>query len=147
MANPQPDEFAEATTWRPDQGEHPVTISGRLTRVGSVKGAYGAYPLVEIEQDDGKLWAFHAFRDMAREELTNLGPQVGDRIEIRYGGRSDKGYYRYRARSLDGKQAEVDWSRFGADRSPAAEQSDPQEPPPAGEPDSAAVADDEEVPF
>ncbi len=146
MANPQPEEFADATTWRPDQGDHPVTIGGRLRRVSVIEGAYGAYPLVEIEQEDGQIWAFHAFRDMARDELANLQPQIGDRISIHYGGRSDKGYYRYRARSLDGKPAEVDWSRFGADRPPAAEQPDLPERPPAGEPDSAAIAD-EEIPF
>jgi hypothetical protein len=137
MTNPEPEEFAEATTWRPDQGEHPTTIRGTLKRVGTVDGLYGPYPLVEIEQDDGLAWGFHAFRDMARQELLSLKPQVGDRIAVHYGGRSEKGWYRYRVSSLDGKRAEVDWSRFGDDR--AGQESLPT----VDEPSSSAPVDEE----
>jgi len=146
MASMQFEKFTEATTWRPDQGDHPVNIAGRLNRVSVVEGAYGPYPLVEIEQDDGQMWAFHAFRDMARQELANLQPQIGDRISIHYGGRTEKGYYRYRAGSLDGKQTKIDWSRFGSDASAPVEQLQHSAPLLAGESDSAAAADDD-IPF
>jgi hypothetical protein len=166
MANPQPEEFAETITWRPDQGEHPTTLDDvTLRRVGVVEGAYGAYPVLEVEQDDGIVWAFHCFRDMAREELLNLRPQVGDRISIHYGGQSEKGYYRYRIRSLDGKRAEIDWSRFRSDTPAAAEQPRQHEQPelspvaqpasapagsPAAEPGSAPAGEptaDDDIPF
>jgi hypothetical protein len=31
----------DPTTWRPDKGEHPQTIIGKLVDVRSVSGAYG----------------------------------------------------------------------------------------------------------
>jgi hypothetical protein len=138
----QPEEFTEATTWRPDRGEHRTTLDGRLKRVGVVEGMYGPYPVLELETGDGELWAFHAFRDMAREELANLQPQIGDPISIHYGGRSEKGYYRYRIRSLDGKQSEIDWSRFEPDPRSAGEQ--PGRSPSDKSVSPAAVADDEQ---
>ena len=147
MVSTQSEKFAEATTWRPDQGDHPVTIAGRVIRISVVEGAYGPYPLVEIEQDDGQIWAFHAFRDMAQQELANLQPEVGNQISIDYGGRSEKGYYRYRAQSLDGKQAKIDWSRFAAGASSEVRQVEQRESVPAVESDSSAPPADDDIPF
>jgi hypothetical protein len=70
------DQFSSGTTWRPDQGEHPRTITGKLVNVRSVEGSYGAYPLLELEQDDGITWVVHAFRDVLKSELANAAPQI-----------------------------------------------------------------------
>jgi hypothetical protein len=117
MVNPQPDEFAERITWRPDQGEHPTTIDGRLVRVSPVEGAFGRYPLLELEPDDGPAWVVHALRSVLQDELRDLAPQIGDRIQISYGGKTDngRGYFSYRVRFADGSPRRVDWSRFGGD--------------------------------
>ena len=138
-----------STTWRPDQGEHPRTIVGQLIDVRPVEGAYGAYPLVELQQDDGVVWVFHAFRDVAKSELQSCAPQPGDRISITYGGRSEKGYYLYRVRRADGRDSRVNWARFGE----AAESVDPGEVPiaPAAGPPPAEVLEqqdeDDDIPF
>lgn len=108
-------EFDEGTTWRPDQGQHPTTITGKLIEVRWIDGTYGEYPLLEIEQGDGVAWTVHAFRDVLRSEITSCAPEIGDAITISYGGKSEKGYYRYKVRRVDGHGGPVDWSR-GAER-------------------------------
>jgi hypothetical protein len=117
MVNLQPEEFAETITWRPDQGEHPTTIDGRLTRVSAVEGAYGRYPLLELEPDDGPAWAIHVLHGVLKDELQDLAPQIGDRIQISYRGKTDsgRGYFSYRVRFVDGSSRQVDWSRFSDD--------------------------------
>lgn len=108
-------EFEVGTTWRPDQGEHPRTITGKLVDVRAVEGAYGKYPLVELEQDDSVTWLVHAFRDVLRNELANCAPQIGDRITVSYGGKSERGYFRYRVRRADGTRSQVRWGEFSDD--------------------------------
>lgn len=125
----EPDAFGTGTTWRPDQGEHPRTITGKLVDVRPVEGSYGPYPLVELEQDDGVVWLVHAFRDVIRNELANCAPQPGDKISIAYGGKSERGYYRYRVRHADGRHNSVNWARFSDDK-------------PAAEPDVPIAGDD-----
>jgi hypothetical protein len=112
MANPQPGEFADTITWRPDQGEHPTTIEGKLARVSAVEGSYGRYPRLELEQDDGLVWAVHVLHDVLRSELEDLRPQIGDPISISYRGKTPRGYFGYRVRFVDGSSGQIDWSRF-----------------------------------
>ena len=145
------DEFASGTTWRPDQGEHPTTIAGKLIEVRTVEGGYGPYPLVELEEDGGVVWEFHAFRDVAKSELASCAPQPGERISIAYGGRSEKGYFRYRVRKVDGSNR-VDWSRFGDEPSPVepdvpADAGDLPAPPPRRAAEEPDEGDDTDVPF
>ena len=102
----------QTTTWRPDQ-DHPKTITGRLLDVRTVEGAYGAYPLLELEQDDGLGVDVHAFRDVLQSELAACAPQLGDRITIIYQGKTAKGYYLYRVKRADGMSRPVNWAQFG----------------------------------
>jgi hypothetical protein len=128
----RPGGFGAATTWRPDQGRHPTTITGILRDVRTVSGSYGHYPLVELEQDDGTVWQFHAFRDVAKSELASCAPQRGDRISIAYGGKSDRGYFLYKVRHADGRRPQVNWSQFHDDAEPV-EAGDPPAPAPEGD--------------
>jgi hypothetical protein len=109
----QPEEFVDATTWRPDRGEHPTAVDGRLTRVSAVDGAYGRYPLLELEQADGVVWAIHVVHDVLKRELRDLAPQIGDRIRISYRGKTERGYFGYRVRFVDGSSRQIDWSLLG----------------------------------
>jgi hypothetical protein len=129
----------DPTTWRPDKGEHPQTIVGKLIDVREVTGAYGDYPLLELEQGDGVVWLVHAFRDVLRGELASCAPQRGDRISIAYGGKSEKGYFRYRVQHEDGRARRVDWSRFSDDAAPIDTANESMQPSaPAPEPDMPA---------
>ena len=47
------------------------------------------YPIVTVERDDGTEVAFHGFHTIARRELANKRPQVGDTIGIAYHGCAD----------------------------------------------------------
>jgi hypothetical protein len=151
-STPMPDEFGSGTTWRPDLREHPRTITGKLVDVRPVEGAYGTYPLVELEEDDGVTWFVHAFRDVLRSELANCAPQPGDRIEIRYGGKSEKGYYLYRVRHADGRERQVNWTRYGDAPAPVEVEPDVPiapvtEPKPPEQLEIEDAGDERELPF
>jgi hypothetical protein len=73
------------------------------------------------------VWHVHAFRDVLQSELANCDPQPGDKITISYGGKSDKGYYLYRVRHVDGRRNRVNWAQF-TDSTPAVDDDLPVEP-------------------
>ena len=146
------DEFGATTTWRPDQGQHPRTISGKLLDVRSASGNYGEYPLLEIEQDDGVTWSVHAFRDVLQSELASVAPQLGDKVSISYGGRHEKGYYLYRVRKLGAEPTAISWGKWGGDPPPEPDVPvDASDLPPAVEgksiADRAAEEYGDDVPF
>jgi hypothetical protein len=152
MANPQPEEFAEATTWRPDRGEHPTTVDGRLVRVSMVEGAYGRYPLLELQELDGLVWAIHAVHDVLRRELRDLAPQIGDRIQISYRGKTDRGYFAYRVRFVDGSSRQIDWSRLSdepvsQEQLPITSESSNAVTGAAGDADDPSPGDTDDIPF
>jgi hypothetical protein len=108
------DDFG-GTTWRPDKGEHPRTLEGEVLDIRVIEGSYDPYPLVELEDDNGCVWYFHAFRDVAQSELATCGPQVGDRISVAYKGiPPGKTYHLYRIRKA-GASARIDWTQFGTE--------------------------------
>jgi hypothetical protein len=117
MANPQSEEFVDPITWRPDRGEHPTTIEGELIRVSAARGSFGRYPVIEIQEHSGPIWRVHVLHDVLKDELQDLAPQIGDRIQISFRGKTDRGrgYFGYRVGLLDGGRRPVDWSRFDGD--------------------------------
>lgn len=101
---------APPQSWRPDEG-HPNPIVGELIRVDDGSTAY--QPRVKIavlqtpEEGEWGVWLLH---DVLRDEFQRQRPQVGELVAVYYGGKSDKGYVRYRvAVDRDGSQ---DWSEL-----------------------------------
>lgn len=98
--------------WRPDEGD-PNPLAGKVTDMRHVTGQYKPYPLVTIEDADGQVWEFHASRKVARSELAELGPEVGDRVTISFAPPAEgKDYFRYKVTSENAKPRPFDWSKY-----------------------------------
>jgi hypothetical protein len=112
-AVPTAPQVTEKRTWRPDKGDVNPLV-GTLLDVTTASTAFDAeYPLAEIVDDQGVSWSFHAFRDIAKSELSRLAPEIGDLISVTYLGVPDgKRYHVYRIRFADGRSTKPDWSRF-----------------------------------
>ncbi len=108
-------QIEEQKTWRPDQGDVNPLV-GRVADVSTATGEHGSYPLVEIVDDGGCTWSFHAFREVAENELRELAPEIGDEISVHFLGQpAGKTYYRYKIRFADGRGKKIDWTKFGGE--------------------------------
>ena len=83
--------FAEA--WKPNPGD---TLIGVVVDIDSRTTEYGTYPIVTIRDDDGAEFAVHAFHTVLRNEFAKRPPRLGERLGIKYLGKSDRGYEGYR---------------------------------------------------
>jgi hypothetical protein len=97
--------------WKPEVGDKLV---GEVIGVEQRNGEYGSYPIVVVMTEDGSEFAFHGFHTVAKNELAKQRPEVGDKIAIKYFGRTedDRGYERYRI-LVDKPQEAVDWDAIG----------------------------------
>lgn len=97
--------------WKPEVG---AKLVGEVIGVEQRDGEYGSYPIVVVMTGDGSEFAFHGFHTVAKNELAKQRPEVGDRIAIKYFGRTDddRGYERYRI-LVDKPQQAVDWDAIG----------------------------------
>jgi hypothetical protein len=73
--------------WKPINGE---TIKGEIVDIDVTEGAYGPYPVLELELEDGKV-SVHAFHDLLKRKLKARGAQVGEVVTITYRGRTGAG--------------------------------------------------------
>jgi hypothetical protein len=121
---------ARAETWKPAAGE---TLIGELTEVRWLSGYDGrAYPLlVIVREPDGCTVGVHAFHHVLRDELRAQRPRIGERLGIRYLGRTE----RYEAYKL-AVDRDVPWDGPEPAREPS---------PPAATP--APAGDPEDIPF
>jgi hypothetical protein len=134
-------------SWRPDQGD-PNPLVGKLADVTTASSNYGEYPLAEIIDDQDVAWAFHAFRSIAKAEIVRLGPELGDRVSVYYGGvPAGKEYHVYKVRFADGRSSKVDWSRHAEDEVPPVPLSGPSEAEEAAKDAARQEANDDDVPF
>jgi hypothetical protein len=100
-----------APAWRPDPGDKLVGI---VTEISEREGAFGVYPIVTVMGDDGETLAFHAFHEVAQNELARLAPKLGDAIGVKYLGKDEaRGYHRYRVRRAASGDSAINWSRYG----------------------------------
>lgn len=122
---------ARAETWKPAAGE---TLIGELSEVRWLSGYDGrAYPmLVVVRERDGQPVGVHAFHHVLRDELRAQRPRIGERLGIRYLGRTDR-YEAYKLAVDRAEPAEVPWDGPQAAREPGPPVGAP--PPPAGDPD------------
>lgn len=73
-----------APAWKPtpDRTE-PEILDGYVAMVYGRTSNYGTYPVVVVDQDgSGRLLAFHAFHEVAMQQLKELRPGQGDHIAI-----------------------------------------------------------------
>lgn len=90
-----------APAWRPEPGGDLVgTVAGLSNRTHP---DWGAYPIVTVATADGEL-AWHAYGAVARQQLDDAAPSVGDLIAVRYEGKREastgafagKGYHAWK---------------------------------------------------
>ena len=75
-----------APAWRPEAGDKLVgEIVGLSERPGYDETPY---PIVTVRQDDGTELALHAFHTVIANELAKQRPVVGERIGVKYLGRT-----------------------------------------------------------
>jgi hypothetical protein len=100
-----------APAWMPKAGD---VLEGTVASIDSGNSAYGVYPIVTVEQEDGEKRAVHCFHTTIRGQLGRIQPKVGDPIGIKYLGKKqsstnkDRKYDAYRVVS---DQGGYDWSR------------------------------------
>lgn len=99
--------------WKPEPGDKFVGTIQSIEEFDDSKNEYPAYPLLIVLTDDGREIAFHAFHTVAKRELARQRASVGDRIAVKYFGRTenDRGYERYRL-LIDKPQKGPDWERI-----------------------------------
>jgi hypothetical protein len=85
---PEKKEYANA--WVPrTEGETLTGTLKEITRAYSdqrAKNGDGFYPLLHVEQADGKVIAFHAFQTVALNQVRDKQPLPGEKITITYQG-------------------------------------------------------------
>lgn len=102
-------DYAEA--WRPSPGDKLV---GVVVDISARDGSFGRYPIVTVRTAEGEELAIHAFHEVLAGELARIAPKVGDEIGVKYQGKHERGYHKYRA-TRAGSTAEIDWSEFTGD--------------------------------
>lgn len=134
------EETTPVDAWRPEPGED---LEGVVRRYNMRKMDDGNdYPVVTVERPDGEKFAFHAFHSVARGQLEEDLPRVGDEIGIRYLGK------------VDGEQYEYHNYRIAVEHKtpepPASEAASPAMPSPASpssHPAASSYANDDNIPF
>jgi hypothetical protein len=90
------DSFAEA--WKPEPGEKLV---GVVVDLDSRETEYGRYAIVTLRTDEGDERAVHAYHTVLAREFEKRTPRLGERLGVKYLGKSDKGYEGYRVAWAD----------------------------------------------
>ncbi|MHB8469999.1 MAG: hypothetical protein ACYDCH_09625 [Gaiellaceae bacterium] len=103
-----------AEAWKPNAGDK---IVGEVIDVDSRDGGFGLYPIVVLRTDAGDEYAVHGFHTVIRNELAKRPPRIGERLGIKYLGKSDKGYEAYKI--VFETAAAVDWQQIADEVDPA----------------------------
>jgi hypothetical protein len=99
-----------AEGWKPKPGDK---IVGEVIDVDSRETEYGVYPIVTLRTDAEDELAIHGFHTVLKSEFAKRPPRLGERIGVKYLGKSDKGYEAYRV--VFERAAAVDWEQMAAD--------------------------------
>jgi hypothetical protein len=125
-----------ATGWKPNPGDRLV---GTVLDLDTRDGEYGEYPIVTIQTDLGDEIAIHGFHTVLRREFAKRQPQVGERIGVKYLGKSDRGYESYRI--VWENVVPPDWSKIAVEAEADAILEG------VGEQDEMPAVPEDEVPF
>ena len=101
---------SQAEAWKPQSGEK---LIGVVVDVDSRTTEFGTYPIVTLSTDAGDEVAVHAFHTVLKNEFAKRQPRLGERIGIKYLGRSEKGYEAYR--TVWEEVVPPDWDRIGVE--------------------------------
>lgn len=118
--------FTDTEAWMAAPGE---VLVGLVVNIDRRTSAYGPYPSVTVRKEDGEELVFHAFRTVAKSELSRCRPVIGDQIGILYEGQvkgGDYHGYRIRLNRVASGQA-IDWAEWDNDRKPLAPGQHPDE--------------------
>lgn len=74
-------DYTYADAWMPKDDE---VIEGKVASIDTGASAYGPYPIVTVEREDGSKAAVHCFHQAIRGQLARIKPKVGDPIGIKY---------------------------------------------------------------
>lgn len=111
--------------WRPKPDEK---IVGTVLEVEMFdRGEYQPYPILTLDTGQGNV-AVHCFHTVLKNELAKKAPQPGDRLGIKYLGKSDKGYESYRVVMETSREAPVNWSKIGESAEAELSEADPLPP-------------------
>ncbi len=107
----------DTEAWRGVAGEY---LIGTVVNVERRSSAFGAYPAVTVRKNDGTELVFHAFRTVAKNELSRCRPVIGDQIGILYKGQEKgKDFHGYRIRlNRLTAQNDFNWNEFDGDGKP-----------------------------
>jgi hypothetical protein len=83
---------ANAEAWRPQPGDK---LIGAVVDLGSRTTEYGTYAIVTLRTEAGDEVAVHAFHAVLAREFQKRPPRLGERLGIKYLGKSEKGYEAY----------------------------------------------------
>ena len=116
--------------WRPKPDEK---IVGTVVDVEMFdRGEYQPYPILTLDTDSGPI-AVHCFHTVLKNELGKKAPQPGDRLGIKYLGKSDRGYESYRVVMETSREAPVNWDQLGAEAAAELGEAEPPRVPPTRE--------------
>ena len=107
--------------WRPKPGD---TLVGKVVQLDTRTGDFEPYPIVTVAAEDGTERAWHAFHTVGRNELARQRPMIGDRLGVKYLGKSPKGYEAYRVlveHATPTTAAGVDWTKIATQANDGAE--------------------------
>jgi hypothetical protein len=101
---------ANAEAWRPEAG---AMVIGTVVDVDSRTTEFGTYPIVTLRTEAGDEVAVHGFHTVLKNEFSKRPPRPGERLGVKYLGKSPKGYESYRLAWED--VAPPDWNRIGVE--------------------------------
>jgi hypothetical protein len=83
---------SNAEAWRPKPGDK---LIGVVVDIGSRTTEYGTYAIVTLRDKAGDEYAIHAFHTVLANEFAKRPLRLGERVGVKYLGKSDKGYQAY----------------------------------------------------
>jgi hypothetical protein len=105
------------TAWKPEPGGlllGPILELDWRTTAHSKRQNDCPVLTVRDEAED-VVYEFWAFHDVAKSELAKLGPQVGERIAVRFLGRHANGYFMYKIKVDRSGPSAFDWGAVQPD--------------------------------
>lgn len=103
-----------ARAWRPDQGDD-NPLFARLVAVGvRVHERWGPYSVLTLATEDGEVVCWHAWGTVARQQLLDARPEVGDLLAVEdLGRRTSAAGLEYHAWRLEVERVALAAPSFG----------------------------------
>ncbi len=95
--------------WNPEPGDG---VEGTVTSIELFKGQFSTYPVVTLDVD-GEPVKISGARTVLKNKLTELRPQVGDRMAIVYKGMAEGTNYHAYGVAMDADRS-ISWDQLEA---------------------------------